>query len=614
MIDPAGSKIIRSSDEVSLEPKVMRVLLLLAESPGETILRETFMDRVWAVEFGSDESLTRAVSILRKIFRDTSCRRPVIETIPRKGYRLVGTVSDTNPAAVEKQAVSANPDQGLPLPPQLRPKALWPWLAASFAAVCVIASMFYFNRSTEPLTVTSDLIRIASFNAVDSSNSSEALATTVESRITSVLTASGMRTTLRGNSDGGAAEFILFGDVWIEDGKQSVIVNLKHEPTGNVIWSNTIASTEAASLGFGSTVANHVSAVLVCLSSWRTPEYQNTSETLQLYARFCDAYEGETTKDLSVFTEPIYRAESDNPIAIALHATALSLRAMKMNDVPGENSSALQSESLELANEALRLAPDSVTVNALWALVHQHRANSALVDQKLSAATVYTGLPEIIYWHYSSTLRRVGRVQDARVMFQRLVAVDPTDAMAAARLGWLHATEGNDHYAERYFRMAEAIDPDSQELATRRRQVSLWLNDENGLRSLLNEQSDFGPHTTIEAETCLRAYIDQKLRSLLDKERLFETCTTVEPVLLARMLVGLGDVDGAYSIIAAFDWNDDVSNAIYLFYPDMVPFRADPRFWQLAEDIGLTAYWSETGRWPDFCRDERHPGHCPNQS
>ncbi|MEL6687238.1 MAG: winged helix-turn-helix domain-containing protein [Pseudomonadota bacterium] len=98
-----------STDRSEATPTILDVMVLLARSAGETVRRETFLDQIWSVEFGSDESLTRAISILRKHFTNLNGRKIVIETVPRKGYRLVAEVSEgpvsTSPvkaAAVEQ--------------------------------------------------------------------------------------------------------------------------------------------------------------------------------------------------------------------------------------------------------------------------------------------------------------------------------------------------------------------------------------------------------------------------------------------------------------------------------------------------------------------------------
>jgi len=71
----------------------MDVLCLLADHPGEVLARDAIIDGVWGHAFGADESLTRAISHLRKTFGDTRNPAQVIETIPKRGYRLIAPVA-----------------------------------------------------------------------------------------------------------------------------------------------------------------------------------------------------------------------------------------------------------------------------------------------------------------------------------------------------------------------------------------------------------------------------------------------------------------------------------------------------------------------------------------
>ncbi|MEO0872837.1 MAG: hypothetical protein AAFY19_12890, partial [Pseudomonadota bacterium] len=50
------------------------------------------------------------------------------------------------------------------------------------------------------------------------------------------------------------------------------------------------------------------------------------------------------------------------------------------------------------------------------------------------------------------------------------------------------------------------------------------------------------------------------------------------------------------------------------FYPDMAPFRQDPRFWVTMDRFGLVDYWSGTSRWPDFCTTEELPVDCQTKA
>ena len=88
-VDPQRNVIAGPSGETIIEPKIMAVLLMLAARPGEVITRQEFIDSIWSQEYNGDESLTRAVSHLRKVLGDARGVHTHIETIPRVGYRLI---------------------------------------------------------------------------------------------------------------------------------------------------------------------------------------------------------------------------------------------------------------------------------------------------------------------------------------------------------------------------------------------------------------------------------------------------------------------------------------------------------------------------------------------
>jgi len=88
-VTPQRNSIAGPEGEISVEPKIMAVLCVLAGEPGRVFSRAELIDKVWGTEFGADESLTRAISHLRKALGDTRAEPAVIETISKRGYRLL---------------------------------------------------------------------------------------------------------------------------------------------------------------------------------------------------------------------------------------------------------------------------------------------------------------------------------------------------------------------------------------------------------------------------------------------------------------------------------------------------------------------------------------------
>lgn len=85
-----------------VEPKIMRLLEFLTHNPNIVLSREDLITAVWGVDFGGDERLSRAVSLLRKALGEEKGKRKYIETISRGGYRLIADVS-TAPPEIETE-------------------------------------------------------------------------------------------------------------------------------------------------------------------------------------------------------------------------------------------------------------------------------------------------------------------------------------------------------------------------------------------------------------------------------------------------------------------------------------------------------------------------------
>ena len=122
-VAPRGNRLDGPGGTERLEPKVMQVLTCLAESPGRTVTKEVFMERVWAGTVVSDDVLARCISELRKVFGDDPRRPDYIETVRKSGYRLIAPVTEAEPplsAGDGADALAVSPD--LPISPTPPPQ------------------------------------------------------------------------------------------------------------------------------------------------------------------------------------------------------------------------------------------------------------------------------------------------------------------------------------------------------------------------------------------------------------------------------------------------------------------------------------------------------------
>jgi DNA-binding winged helix-turn-helix (wHTH) protein/WD40 repeat protein len=93
LVEPSLNRLSRGDETVRLDLKSMDLLRCLAESAGEVVSTQQLVDRVWQVEVVAVGTLTHAVAELRKALGDDARRPSYIETIPKRGYRLIAEVS-----------------------------------------------------------------------------------------------------------------------------------------------------------------------------------------------------------------------------------------------------------------------------------------------------------------------------------------------------------------------------------------------------------------------------------------------------------------------------------------------------------------------------------------
>jgi Tol biopolymer transport system component/DNA-binding winged helix-turn-helix (wHTH) protein len=108
-VDPSLHSISGASGEVRLEPKVMQVLVELAEHPGQVVSKDRLLQTVWADTFVGDEVLARAISELRRVLGDDPKAPRFIQTIPKGGYRLIAPVRFDGATNFEPPAVPIGP-------------------------------------------------------------------------------------------------------------------------------------------------------------------------------------------------------------------------------------------------------------------------------------------------------------------------------------------------------------------------------------------------------------------------------------------------------------------------------------------------------------------------
>ncbi len=96
VVYPDKRRLVSGSTELKLEPIVCKVLLCLIEHNGQTVSKAYLMKHVWRDTIVTEHSLNKIISKLRKAFNDSPKNSKVIETISKKGYRLLIPIEIVN--------------------------------------------------------------------------------------------------------------------------------------------------------------------------------------------------------------------------------------------------------------------------------------------------------------------------------------------------------------------------------------------------------------------------------------------------------------------------------------------------------------------------------------
>jgi TolB-like protein/DNA-binding winged helix-turn-helix (wHTH) protein/Flp pilus assembly protein TadD len=135
--------------KVRLQDQPFQILVMLLERPGELVTRQEIHQKLWPADtfVGFDHGLNNAINRLREALGDSAETPRFIETLPRKGYRFIASVTgDGQVPEAEYPAAAATPviETG-PLERRLstRPRFLVTFLVYCFALA--LAGMAYFG-------------------------------------------------------------------------------------------------------------------------------------------------------------------------------------------------------------------------------------------------------------------------------------------------------------------------------------------------------------------------------------------------------------------------------------------------------------------------------------
>lgn len=154
LVSASLNRIAIGNRQRRIEPRIMQVLLLLAQYQGQSVARDTILQLCWGGVFVAEDSLNRSIFQLRRALRDVGSTRVRVETIPKFGYALfveaeAGDAGGLAAAAADDNAADATtpaapaaaaPPPADPVEGKAAPRPRRLMLAASLVAALLVGA------------------------------------------------------------------------------------------------------------------------------------------------------------------------------------------------------------------------------------------------------------------------------------------------------------------------------------------------------------------------------------------------------------------------------------------------------------------------------------------
>ncbi len=440
LADPRDDSLTRGTERVKLEPRTMRLLMRLAQAPGIVVSQDELLESVWTGLVVGPASVYQSMSQLRKMLGDIEEPPRYIETVARKGYRLIAKV-----AKPEAPASGIGPEAvAPPATPALPPKRSWRWiaLAAASGLAVLIALWQIFPQDAEAQPFAS--IAVLPFLDLTEGHTQQLfcdglteetsswLAQVPTLRVVARTSAAAYADRKKGAQDIGRElkiTHLLYGSLRKSGNRLRITVQLVDTSTGYEMWTESYDEEAGDVLQVQESIARKVVGNLELRISAETESRfaSRRSSSSRAYELYLNAKANELKADSASNDNAIllYREALRADPNFALAKVWLAHAISNLNYYHSRRIEDLVPEALPLLAEAESAAPQ-------------------LADTYLVRGLIYTKLRE-----------RDLADHDMR----RALEMNPSSGKAAETLGFFYLVGGKPHETLRYYAISAALDP-----------------------------------------------------------------------------------------------------------------------------------------------------------
>jgi adenylate cyclase len=440
IVAPATGRIARDGEEIQLEPKVMDVLVHLARRPDRVVSREELEAAVWAGRVVGYDAVSNAIIKLRKAFGDDARRARLIETLPKRGYRLRAAVEPMNaPADRPASALSVVVRRFA----SNRRTAIY--AAAAALLLAVVAAGWYLagpqrapaSPAGRPSIVVLPFENLVADPEQDyfSNGITEDLITELSRIPDLAVIARGSAFAYRGDADLArlrrelGVRYVLRGSVRRDAARVRLNVQLIDAGSGRHLWAERYDATLVDSFGVQDAITDQIASVLkVRLMSGAdglARRYTASVEAYDHFLRGLDHYGRRAPDDVESAKASYERAIALDPGFARAYANLGLVYARQAIDGWAADSRAALDRAGALADQALALDAGLADVHFVRAYVALFRRDHAgalhALDRALALRPSYADAYGLLAW----VLHYAGRPEQARPALRQAIQLNP---------------------------------------------------------------------------------------------------------------------------------------------------------------------------------------------
>jgi len=616
-VDVRSGELRKRGHKLKLPHQSFQILAMLLEQPGEVVIREEIQKRLWpsdtVVEF--EHSINAAIRRLRSALGDSAEKPHFVETLAKRGYRFIGTLSQ--PTFDEPQGKAAEPKMlrqaerrktGAPrrLADRFRPSVM---AGLILVVVLAAAGTYWLARPEHRGDKAIHSLAILPFTNASGDPDAEYLSDGVTEHLINRLSRlkplrlaarsvafryKGKQTTPQSAGSELEVEAVITGRILLSGQSMNIQVELVRVDDGSQLWGEQYQCELADLIQIQEDITGEIAKRLRLRLTGEeqrelTKRYTENSEAYQLYSKGAYFWNRRTEQDnqraINYFRQAVEK-DPNYARAYAMLSHCYVLPAVFEH----ENRKQMFSQARMAADKALRIDDTLAEAHAALAQIEFYDEwNWVGTEREIRRAIQLNPNYPTAHQRYSLYLMALGRTEESLAEINRALKLDPVSLSINSSLGWrLYCVRRYDEALEQY-RATLEMDPNFAAahyfigrayVKKGRYEDALAAFRKAHAVSTLNAMA-------LEGHTLALSGQKDKALKILTKLKALSKVRYVSPYNLAIIHTGLGDKEESLALLQKA-CDDRVPQVVLLgMEPLFDSLRPDPRFQALLTQIGL---------------------------